>query len=402
MKKYRVSLIGVFLVLAVVLEASEIGTAYSNYFNGSGSENYSSEGKASVIPTADEIQLIELVNSARQDPSSVGWGSYPAVGVLHVNINLWEAGRFHSQEMITNNYFAHDSYNSSGVMYETCEDRIIETFSYTPEGKIGENIAGNPTVAGAFQAWLNSTGHRNNIFDGSYTEHGIGIINGGPYGKMFTHDFGYRTIQYDLSVSSTDISFTPTNPLPGQSVQITVSVHELQKTHAFPVIVQVYDGNPSSGGQLIKEDTVDAIIGYNSYENIVVPWNTTGEPTGGHEIWVKVDPGNKFSETNESNNTASKSITIGVEEAMVSSLALNLTAMPGNRGIEFTYSLGFSGRCVLSIYDISGNLAGTVVDAEKTPGCYKAGWESKVPAGIYFCNLKCNEVGITKKVVIVK
>lgn len=296
--------------------------------------------KASVIPTADEIKLHNIINAARLNPSSVGWSSYPAVGILYYNANLWKAAQFHSQEMITNNYFDHNSYTAQGVLYDSCGHRITVTFGYTPEGNYGENIAMYPTVEQAFAAWLTSQGHRDNIFRSAFNEDGIGVAVGGPNGKMETQDFGHRSIQFDLSVSSTDISFNPSSPHLGDNVQITVAVHELAKTHAFPVAVQFYDGNPSSGGQLIKQDTVRAIIAYNSSENLTATWNTTGENTGTHQIWVKVDPANSFSETNENNNSASKNIGIGVEEASTSSLALNFSAIY-DKGIEFSYSLGF-------------------------------------------------------------
>jgi uncharacterized protein YkwD len=53
----------------------------------------------------------------------------------------------------------------------------------------GENIAGNSSVQGAFQAWMNSPGHRANILNGQYNTTGIGIVHGGQYGIMFTQEF---------------------------------------------------------------------------------------------------------------------------------------------------------------------------------------------------------------------
>jgi uncharacterized protein YkwD len=53
----------------------------------------------------------------------------------------------------------------------------------------GENIAGAPTVEKAHSSLMNSPGHRRNILNPNYTHVGIGIIDGGPYGKMFTQLF---------------------------------------------------------------------------------------------------------------------------------------------------------------------------------------------------------------------
>ncbi|MDD2889555.1 MAG: CAP domain-containing protein [bacterium] len=406
-----------FLSLCLVLSASllfangNIGKAFfSGPMTGENSSSICGE-KESIVPTADEIKLDSLVNAARQNPSSVGWGSYSAVPPLKANINLWKASIFHSQEMVDSGYFKHDSYRSGGTaMYESCRVRIMTRFAYTPDpgGGIGENIAGNYTVELAFQAWLTSTGHRNNIFSANYTEHGIGIVDGGPYGKMFTHDFGKRSIVYDLTAAVADISFTPNSPQVGNIVQITAAIHELQKTHAFPVIVEFWDGNPSASGTLIGTDKVDAIIGYNSTENAVVSWNTTGKEPGSHDIWVKIDPANKFTETNEGNNSASKSISLGqgAEESKTNS-RFSLSVVSDN-DINISYSLDFTDRCLLRVYDCCGNLVTTLVNGKQEAGIYKVDWNKmdlrgkKVPAGIYFCNLVAGSRELTKKVIVVK
>jgi len=53
----------------------------------------------------------------------------------------------------------------------------------------GENIAGNQSVQAAHTALMNSSGHRANILNPNYTHVGIGIVEGGPYGMMFTQMF---------------------------------------------------------------------------------------------------------------------------------------------------------------------------------------------------------------------
>lgn len=53
----------------------------------------------------------------------------------------------------------------------------------------GENLAGAPSVDHAHTSLMNSAGHRRNILNPAFTHIGIGIINGGPYGMMFTQMF---------------------------------------------------------------------------------------------------------------------------------------------------------------------------------------------------------------------
>ena len=370
------------------------------------------DSKARVVPTPDEILLIKLINSARADPSSVGWSSYPPVGPLEPNVQLWEAARFHSEEMVNNNYFDHDSYDpAQGGYYEDCFTRM-QRFGYSGWTTMGENIAMQPSVGAALNAWLNSTGHRNNIFNGDFTEHGIGIAEGGPSGnKLFTHDFGDRDgIAFDLKVSATDISFSPENPIPGQVVEISAVIHNIRKTHAFPVWVHFFNGDPNSGGELIGADSIEAIIPRNGTETSTINWNTSGESPGAHQIWVRVDPNNHFSETDEGNNEAYRNIYVGVEEfqEQLPNFSLNIFAgISSNKKIEIDYCLSSPANCLLRIYDACGRVVTTLVNERKKPGHYKINWnreslhKSKVTPGIYFCNLRCNEIAVTKKLVII-
>jgi uncharacterized YkwD family protein len=129
-----------------------------------------------VPPTGisqDEQTLLNLVNKAR---ASAG------VGALKFDMNLVKTARLKAKDMVDNNYFSHQSptYGSPfdmmrqfGISFKTA----------------GENIAGNQTVEAAFNAWMNSTGHRENILNGSYNYTGIGIVSSPSYGKILVQQF---------------------------------------------------------------------------------------------------------------------------------------------------------------------------------------------------------------------
>ena len=87
-----------------------------------------------------------------------------------------------SQDMVKNNYFSHQS-PTYGSPFE-----MMERFNIAYQSA-GENIACNRTVAAAHEALMNSEGHRENILNAQYTHIGIGIVDGGPCGKMFTQMF---------------------------------------------------------------------------------------------------------------------------------------------------------------------------------------------------------------------
>lgn len=121
----------------------------------------------------EEQQMLDLVNQER---------SQRGLAPLKADLELTKVARVKAQDMIDNNYFSHQSptYGSPfdmmsqfGIQYRTA----------------GENLAGNQTVEAAHQALMNSQGHRENILKGDYTEVGIGVVDGGPYGKMFVQLF---------------------------------------------------------------------------------------------------------------------------------------------------------------------------------------------------------------------
>ena len=53
----------------------------------------------------------------------------------------------------------------------------------------GENLAYAPNVDVAHTGLMNSEGHRANILSADFGKVGIGVIDGGVYGKMFVQEF---------------------------------------------------------------------------------------------------------------------------------------------------------------------------------------------------------------------
>lgn len=132
-----------------------------------------SENTTAPSLTNDEQDMIRLVNEARKQ------NNLPA---LQVDMEVTNVARIKSQDMIDNNYFSHHS-PTYGSPFDMMKDFGIEYV------RAGENIAGNQSVQSAHDALMNSPGHRQNILSPDYTHIGIGIKNGGQYGKMFTQMF---------------------------------------------------------------------------------------------------------------------------------------------------------------------------------------------------------------------
>lgn len=122
---------------------------------------------------ADEQRMLSLVNAAR-----TGAGLKP----LKSDPGLVRLARMKARDMIDNNYFAHTS-PTYGSPFDMIRKAGI-TYRYA-----GENLAGAPAVDSAHTNLMNSSGHRANIMNTNFSRAGIGVVSGGPYGKMFVQIF---------------------------------------------------------------------------------------------------------------------------------------------------------------------------------------------------------------------
>ncbi len=91
--------------------------------------------------------------------------------------------RSYGDVMFENGFFAHTSAVDGSTPAERADKAGI---SYMV---IGENLAFAPDVYVAHQGLMNSPGHRANILSKDYHRVGIGVIDGGVYGKMFVQEF---------------------------------------------------------------------------------------------------------------------------------------------------------------------------------------------------------------------
>jgi len=119
---------------------------------------------------------------------------------LTLSRNLDAAAMQHSQDMLTNGYFAHSS--SDGEPFW----KRIEVFYSQPRSgywSVGENLywtAGPATAAGSMKAWMASPGHRANILSPQWRDVGIAALAesdapgtfGGATVTLITTDFGVR------------------------------------------------------------------------------------------------------------------------------------------------------------------------------------------------------------------
>ena len=127
-----------------------------------------------VIMNANEQETFDLVNQQR-----IANGVAP----LQIDSRLQLLARKKAEDMVANGYFDHqsptygspfDMMNTAGIYYYTAS----------------ENIAGGYSNSLVVTLWMNSTeGHRENILNSSFNYTGVGVVEGGPYGRMYVQIF---------------------------------------------------------------------------------------------------------------------------------------------------------------------------------------------------------------------
>lgn len=156
-----------------------------------------------TYPNYGERAVLLYTNAARVDPEAhketykTGGCNYSGFTAdektpkksLYWSHPLGEAARYHSQDMIDNNFFAHESPDGT-----TAGDRVARWYT---ESYIGENIAaGYPDAwVATMEGWMCSDGHRANIMTGMWTELGTGVVD-----THYTQDFGSGEVDTWMSI----------------------------------------------------------------------------------------------------------------------------------------------------------------------------------------------------------
>lgn len=126
-----------------------------------------------LVDSSSEKKMLDAVNKERQKE-----GLQPLV----MDTKLVDLARDYSKDMLVQGYFSH--YNPKG---QSPFDRMNEYgINYLAAG---ENLALAPSVELAMQGLMDSPGHKANILSPEFNRIGIGVMDGGVYGKMFTQEF---------------------------------------------------------------------------------------------------------------------------------------------------------------------------------------------------------------------
>lgn len=148
----------------IITEDNTVGMMSKNYLSASTNTTTSSDTKNSE----NEEYVLKLINDYREKNG---------VSKLTMGSKLLKMARLKADDMVNSDYFSHSS-PTYGSPFEMMK-------SYGLSYKVaGENIAGNPSLEGAVNSWINSSTHRENLLSKSYNYVGIGVTKSPTYGYI--------------------------------------------------------------------------------------------------------------------------------------------------------------------------------------------------------------------------
>lgn len=160
-------------------EENQIGTAHSKYITPTDeiksavTNTETIDEVSSINLTSDETELLSIINSERQKNNLPN---------LEIDEQLQNVAKLKATDIAQNNYFSHIS-PTYGTPFEMLKSHNI---AYKTAS---ENIAGNSSIKSAFNAWISSDSHKENILSNDYNYTGIAVVDSIAYGKIIVELF---------------------------------------------------------------------------------------------------------------------------------------------------------------------------------------------------------------------
>ncbi|WP_041245589.1 CARDB domain-containing protein [Geotalea uraniireducens] len=110
----------------------------------------------------------------------------------------------------------------------------------------------------------------------------------------------------DIEVSASDIAIAPEHPMDGDPVTVKVTVQNRGIKATGPFNVNLYNGDPNSGGTLLQTLAIADLPGDGTVD-LTYPFTAA---RGTYRFYAVCDPDNKVAELYEDNNTAIRSLLV--------------------------------------------------------------------------------------------
>jgi hypothetical protein len=225
---------------------------------------------------------------------SVQWSKIAAGKTAHVDSYL--DLNANSPESGTNTFTTNLSYNVSGSIINA---PATYTFVNSSPSSVFDTGVLNDTAELVYvtQVQADQTGFESNTHD-------FQMILPVPLSSTPTYYFSAELdivcAPIDFSLNPSDIVFSDNSPKDGEDISINATIHNTENGSYENFIVSLLVDNVTRGNNTIS-------IGGNSVRITQFSWTAV---LGIHEITVGVDPFDSVIETNESNNNATKQITV--------------------------------------------------------------------------------------------
>ena len=112
--------------------------------------------------------------------------------------------------------------------------------------------------------------------------------------------------QPDLALDGTTLALTTDPPIPGESNSVCIQAANEGWAVSEATTVDLYDGDPTSGGVLITSATINT-LGIGESADVSLSWTPLA---GDHQLWLVVDGDGSVTESDETNNTYSQKVAV--------------------------------------------------------------------------------------------
>ncbi len=220
---------------------------------------------------------------------------------------------------------------------------------------------------------------------------------------------------------TTEILFSPTSPVPGDTVTILTRVHNFSLTelNQDTVDFQFYLGDPDDGGiplpgvfyqrQAIGDFDITQPRGQRYiHTKWVVPADILSHP----RIYAVLDPGNKINEIHEDNNKGWVVVPIDgvtdVEDDGRLTIPKNHALYqnypnPFNPSTQISFSISNPERVRIDIFNVLGQKVHTLVNMKYQAGQHIVKFDaSRFASGLYFYKLEAGNYSNVRKMLLMK
>jgi hypothetical protein len=327
----------------------------------------------------------------------------PATFPLYWTLPLDQSARAHSTDMVTHDFFSHDSFD--GTSWYT---RIASYYSQS--STLGENIAaGYSTPFAAFLAWITdggaldgtqAAGHRTNIMASYYHEMGAGYAFGASttYHYYYTQDLGGGAADY-------------TSPL-------VAGVHMFTGDGMTTFMAGYYSpgGTAVSNANLMLEGvTIPMSLGFgSSTRGTYVAALPTGTGCRSYYFRFQDAGGNTwlYPEAGQLRTTGEGGCTeeyVSTPAAVGDDLALlrvqPAAPNPFSRETTLRFTLSDAGPMTVQVFDLRGRRVRTLADHWLGAGQHELSWDGngdrgdRLAPGVYFVSLVSGSTRARQKIV---